>query len=47
MFGVIGELVNYVIHISKKKLKKKNFSLGVQTIMTNFWSQGILGDNPM
>jgi hypothetical protein len=28
MFGIIGELVNYVVHISKKKIEKKKLLFG-------------------
>jgi hypothetical protein len=47
VLGVHGKLVKYVVHLSKRKLKKKKFSsykLPKQQL-TSFWSQGILGIN--
>jgi hypothetical protein len=45
VLGVHGKLVKYVVHSSKRKLKKNYFSshkLPKQQ-STSFWSQGILG----
>jgi hypothetical protein len=45
VLGVHEKLVKYVVHLSKKKLKKIYFSshkLPKQQ-STSFWSQGILG----
>jgi hypothetical protein len=45
VLGVHGKLVKYVVHSTKKKLKKNYFSshkLPKQQ-STSFWSQGILG----
>jgi hypothetical protein len=47
VLGVHGKLVKYVVHSSKKKMKKDYFSshkLPKQQ-PTSFWSQGILGVN--
>jgi hypothetical protein len=45
VLGVYEKLVKYVVHFSKRKLKKNHFSshkLPKQQL-TSFWSQGILG----
>jgi hypothetical protein len=45
MLGVPRKLVKYVVHLFKRKNRKKYFSshkLPKQQL-TNFWSQGILG----
>ena len=46
VFGVPGKLVKYVVHLSKKEKKLKNYfsshKLAKQQ-STNFWSQGTLG----
>ena len=47
MLGVLGKLVKYVVHPSKrkrkeKKLIKKFFTQVAQTAIDHFWSQGIL-----
>jgi hypothetical protein len=45
VLGVPGKLVKYVVHSSKKKLKKLNFSSHKLPKLqsTSFWFQGILG----
>jgi hypothetical protein len=40
----LGKLVTYVVHLSKKNLKKKYLSsYKLHQPSTSFWSQGILG----
>jgi hypothetical protein len=43
--GVPGKLVKYVVHMSKRKIEKKNcFSSNMlPKLSTSFWSQGIRG----
>jgi hypothetical protein len=44
VLSILGKLVKYVIHLSKRKNWKKNISSHKlpKEQSTNFWSQGIL-----
>ena len=46
VLGVLRKLVKYVVHLSKKKIEKKNHFSSHKLPKgqsTSFWSQGILG----
>jgi hypothetical protein len=48
VLGVAGKLVNYVVHLSKRKNLKRTYFASHKVPKqhpTSFWSQGILGNN--